>query len=76
MRALADKNYVEDTVFWNQYIFKYIYEDEQKNNRSFTEAEARNLWDSLIYLKLKCPSLDVQEHIARVENFLPREDTP
>jgi hypothetical protein len=32
------------------------------------------LWDSLIYLKLKCPTLDVQDHIARVEMFLPRED--
>jgi hypothetical protein len=25
LRALADKQYVEDTVFWNQFIFQYLY---------------------------------------------------
>ena len=24
VRALADKQYVEDNVFWNEYVFRYI----------------------------------------------------
>jgi hypothetical protein len=26
LKALADKQYIEDSVFWNQYIFRYIYD--------------------------------------------------
>eukprot|EP00347_Sterkiella_histriomuscorum_P012657 403367729 len=75
LRALADKNYVEDSIFWNQFIFKYVHEDAKKQPREFVEAQARKIWDSLVYLKLKCPTLDVQPHINRVESFIPREDT-
>lgn len=75
IRALADKQYVEDNVFWNEYIFKYIRtnpNDKRKDapERTFTDGEARKLWDALIYLKLKCPSLDVKDHIAHVEKFM------
>lgn len=74
IRALADKQYVEDTVFWNQYVFKYVHEDQRKEARKFTEDEARKVWDAYIFLKLKCPSLDVKEHLSKVEEFLPKED--
>ena len=74
VRALADKQYVEDIVLWNEYIFKYVYENDRKEPRVITEDQARKIWDAYIYLKLKCPSLDVKEHIAKVEEFLPKEN--
>lgn len=77
LRALADKQYVEDLVFWNQYVFRYIHETGRKDEvKTFTEEEARLLWDALIYLKLKCPTLDIKEHITKVESFMPREEEP
>lgn len=74
VKSLADKQYIEDSVLWNEYIFKYIYENDKKQDKSLTEDQARKIWDAYIYLKLKCPSLDVREHIARVETFMPKED--
>lgn len=71
LRALADKQYVEDTIFWNEYVFKYLYHAATgKAARAFTDAEATKLWDALIYLKLKCPSLDLKNHIGHVETFM------
>lgn len=82
LRSLADKQYVEDNVFWNEYAFRYIHISSEKSlsgqkdiPRTFTEEEARKLWDALIYLKLKCPSLDVKSHIAYVESFMKSEQT-
>jgi hypothetical protein len=82
MRALADKQYVEDNVFWNEYAFRYIHISAEKSisgqkdvPRTFTEDEARKLWDALIYLKLKCPSLDVKSHINYVETFMKYEQS-
>lgn len=82
IRALADKQYVEDSVFWNEYVFRFIHttEDAAKQSkkgveveRTFTDPEARKLWDALIYLKLKCPSLDLKDHIGHVEKFMVQE---
>lgn len=76
IRALADKQYVEDLVFWNEYVFKFIHNTPgpdakaNKDTRTFTDDEARKLWDALIYLKLKCPSLDVKDHLNYVEKFM------
>jgi hypothetical protein len=67
IRALADKQYVEDSTFWNEYAFKYIHEAKAGVPRAYTVAEAHKVWDALIYLKLKCPSLDVKNHIGHVE---------
>lgn len=72
IRSLADKQYVEDNVFWNEYVFKFMRTNptdkrKEAKDRTFTDGEARKLWDALIYLKLKCPSLDVKDHIAYVE---------
>lgn len=74
LRALADKQYVEDSVFWNQFVFKYVHQTDRNEERTFTVEEARKVWDSLIYLKLKCPTLEIKEHISKVENFMPREN--
>ena len=42
MRALADKQYYEDSIFWNQYIFKYIYDTpEAKDSRVFNAKQAK-----------------------------------
>jgi hypothetical protein len=60
VRALADKHYVEDSIFWNQFIFKYVHEDNKKQPKVFTAEQARQIWDALVYLKLRCPTLDVQ----------------
>jgi hypothetical protein len=81
LRALADKQYVEDNTFWSEYVFRFIHESPSGTKkttaaieqRTFTSPEAHKLWDSLIYLKLKCPSLDLKEHIGRVETFMEQE---
>jgi hypothetical protein len=66
---------VEDHVLWTQYIYKYVYETDRKGvERTFTEDEARKLWDAYVYLRLKCPSLDVKETVQRIESFLPKAD--
>jgi hypothetical protein len=79
VRALADKQYVEDNVFWNEYVFRYIQQTTESGSktdapRTYSDNEARKLWDALIYLKLKCPSLDVKSHIAYVETFIRNEE--
>ena len=66
--SLADKQFIEDPVFWSDYMTPYV------RNREFTPEEAKKIWDALIYLKLKCPTLDIKEMIATVESFL--EDEP
>jgi len=81
IRALADKQYVEDSVFWNEYVFRFVHFKDEKSatkkgtqsERTFTDAESRKLWDALIYLKLKCPSLDLKDHIGHVEKFMAQE---
>lgn len=73
--ALADKQYVEDHVLWSQYIYKYVFEvNRQGAPRSFTEDEAKKIWDAYFYLKLKCPTLDCSDVVERLESFLPKGD--
>jgi len=57
VRALADKGFSEDQVFWNDFAFKYVYENAKPKGteRAFSSEEAKRVWDTLIYLKLKCP---------------------
>ena len=59
VRALADKNYVEDVIFWNDFVFKFVEFNEDKSEKMFSSEEARKMWDTLIYLKLKCPTIDI-----------------
>lgn len=33
VRALADKQYVEDSVFWNEYVFKFLHESPNISNK-------------------------------------------
>lgn len=56
LRVMADRGFIEDYVFWDKYAFKYIFEDPRNNEaRKFSQPNAKILWDSYIYLKLKCP---------------------
>lgn len=59
IRALAEKRYVEDTVFWEDYVFKYATKDlkGREGNRRFTFNQAKKVWDCLAYLKIRCPEL-------------------
>jgi len=51
--ALADKEFIEDPVFWKEYMLVY------PTSRQFSHEEAKRVWDALIYLRLKCPTIDV-----------------
>lgn len=72
--SLADKVYVEDLIFWEDFVFKYIEKTSKNEDREFTHLEARKVWDSYIFLKLKCPSLDLTEPISKIEEKLARAE--
>jgi len=56
IRVMADRGFIEDYVFWDKFAFKYIFEDPRNDGvRTFSQSNAKILWDSYIYLKLKCP---------------------
>lgn len=60
IRAMADKGFEEDYVFWEKFAFKYVYVDPKNDGkREFTSKQAKMLWDSFVLLKLKCPSIDI-----------------
>ena len=51
LKAIGDRKYVDDPIFWIEYMFPWIYQ------RSFTHSGATSLWDELIQLRIKCPSI-------------------
>jgi hypothetical protein len=54
--VMADRGFVEDYVFWDKFAFKYVYEDpKNEGERILTFKDAKKIWDSFIYLKIKCP---------------------
>lgn len=57
VRAIADKGFADDSAFWNDYMFKFVYEVNRPSGwaREFSPEEAKRVWDTLIYLKLRCP---------------------
>jgi hypothetical protein len=67
LMVIADKQYVEDPVFWNDYMWNYV---KVKNDKEQLEPEdAKAIWEALVYLKLKCPAIDtleVQEIVEQV----------
>lgn len=76
MRALADKGFVEDSVFWEDYVFKYATNDANgiEGKRVFTFKQAKQIWDSLVYLQLKCPQIDLKDTLQHIEKWLDQED--
>lgn len=72
VRALADKQFVQDSVFWDDYVFKYATNDSngKEGKRVFTYNQAKKVWDSLVYLKLRCPTIDLKDTLKHVEVWL------
>jgi hypothetical protein len=74
IRAMAEKNFVEDYVFWEKFAFKYVFLNPATGlERVFSEMEAKQLWDSFVLLKLKCPVLDIKDVLVQLEKFMPKE---
>jgi hypothetical protein len=73
IRALADKGYSEDRQFWEEFMFKYCFEKAKPKGaeRFFTPSEAKEVWDTLMYLQLKCPDLQMETTLKQVEKFMP-----
>jgi hypothetical protein len=73
VRILADKGYSNDNTFWHEHMFKYVSEVAKPKGvaREFTADEAKEVWDSLIYLKFKCPDVDLKDTLKKVEIFMP-----
>ena len=71
IRAMADKGFVEDYVFWEKFAFRYVYTDPRNDGkRVFTHDQAKMLWDSFVYLKLKCPTIDIKDVLIELEKFI------
>ena len=71
VRVMADRQFVEDYVFWDKYAFKYVFVDPRRpEGREFSHAEAKQLWDSFVYLKLKCPTIDIRDVLTQLEKFI------
>ena len=66
---MADKGFVEDYVFWDKFAFRFVFYDPKHHDhtRFFTESEAKDLWESYVYLKLKCPTMDVSMVVKHLE---------
>lgn len=75
IRVMADREFVEDFVFWDKYAFRYVFTDPRRpEGRFFTHEEAKLLWDSMVYLKLKCPTIDIRDALNQLEQFI--DNTP
>ena len=72
IRAIADKQFTEDPVFWNDYVFKYIKVGRNgvEGNRKFTPTEAKHVWEAIIYLKLRCPQINLRDTLSHVEKWM------
>ena len=77
VRTVADKQFVEDSVFWHDYVFKYVNHGPNgvEGTRKFTPAEAKEVWESIIYLKLKCPTIDLRDTLSHVETWMEETKT-
>lgn len=77
IRALAQKGFAEDYVFWEKFAFRYVFELPRKlGDRKFTAQEAKKLWDSFVFLKLKCPSIDIKDVLIQLEKFMEIDVQP
>ena len=72
VRALADRQFVEDSVFWDDYVLKYVSHDKsgQEGARVFTYRQAKRVWDSLVYLQIRCPTIELKNALKHVEKWL------
>lgn len=62
VRALADKRYDNDPVFWKDFGFKYLYVGfDGKTPRALTANQSKKVWDAFNYLRMQCPNIDQTE---------------
>lgn len=74
VRVMADREFQDDSIFWERFAFKYVFFDSRtKKDRVFEPAEAKQLWDTFVLLKLKCPVIEVSEVLSYLEQFMERE---
>jgi len=74
VRALAEKGFVEDYVFWDKFAFRYVFHDPRTGGeRKFNNAQAKTLWDTFVFLKLKCPVIDIKDVLVQLEKFIEIE---
>jgi hypothetical protein len=54
-------------------MFKFVSERHRPKGaeRKFTGVEAKRVWDSLIYLKIKCPEIDLKNSLKELEKWMP-----
>ena len=60
-------------------MFKYLTHNKngQEGKRELTFNQAKKIWDSLVYLKIRCPTIDLKDSLKNVEKFLNVEpETP
>ena len=57
-------------------MFKYLTHDRNghEGKREFTFNQAKKIWDSLVYLKIRCPTIDLKDSLKNVEKW-PDVDT-
>ena len=60
-------------------MFKYLTHDKNghEGKRELTFNQAKKIWDSLVYLKIRCPTIDLKDSLKNVEKWLNVEsETP
>ena len=60
-------------------MFKYLTHDKHgiEGKRELTFNQAKKIWDSLVYLKIRCPTIDLKDSLKNVEKWLNVEpETP
>merc|ERR1712224_969143 len=74
VRTMADRHFTEDPVFWHDYVFQFIFRVNNKSQeeRQFTPEESKKVWDTHIYLKLRCEEIDLRGTLLHLEKFMPR----
>ena len=53
-------------------MLRYVYERDKPKGaeRMMAPLQAKEVWESLIYLNLKCPEVDVTAALAQVEKSM------
>ena len=72
VQTMADRGFVDDFIFWDKYAFRYVFEDPKAvgGKRQLHPSEAKRIWDSYVYLRIKCPTLDVKQVLQQLEKFM------
>ena len=47
-----------------------MFRNSKGEERVYKEGDEKELWDGLIYLKIKCGSVDVEAALAHVEGMM------